>query len=578
MRRVLLALGLLAVLNLLPAAEFAAGDAAVAERYADWATSAISGGRWAEAEAALERARDFADVSSDLSYLLALVRSHENRSRGAVLDAVRRGLDTDRWNRYSSVQARLLEAEALLRVRAFTETLRCLALIPDADAEWYGGEIACLRLRALLGLRDIPSFLSAMALTLEQYSRDPGPARILLRYAAGKAVPEAGERDLVDTVLRRLPLLLDEAPDMAYLAAPFIRDAGEAARLVSAYRASGGADPGAIPAALNLGVIDDDMAVEELFRLKTPDKDLILGVWKLLRGSGGRENFMRNLSRFSGVIQEDADQDGYAEARTRYGSGVIEEYAYDADQDGIFEWRIFWSAGIPMRADIALSPGGTPDTEVVRNAIGLPLRDADLLRASVVWEQYPAVLSAGLGGLTYGFNPREFTFSPFLIGEIPESGGMPYPERDPRGAWLTGRVLGSFAINLERPSREFSSALERITLERGIPRRAAEYLEGRAVSVTEFLQGRPVVQRIDLDLDGRMETVRRFSAQGEIPGPEGGYALIPESSESDWDGDGVYETGEEYLPDGSIIRSWDLDKNGNREYTVITPPPSRKGL
>jgi hypothetical protein len=583
LRRVLLALWLLAVLTALPAQEPPIGDVAVAERYADWAIAAISGDRWTEAEAALERARDFSGVSSDLSYLLAVVRSHENRPKGAVLDAVRRGLDTDRWSRYSPVQARLLEAEALLRVRAFPETLRVLALIPDADAEWYGAGIACLRLRALLGLRDIPLFRSAMALALEQYSRDPGPARILLRYAADKNVPETAERDMVETVLKRLPLLLDEAPDLAFLAAPFMRDTEEAGRRVSAYRATGGAAPESIPAALNLGVIDENMAIEELFRQKTLDKDLILGVWKLLRGSGDRERFRRNLSRFSGVIEEDADRDGYSEGRTRYIDGTIEEYTYDADQDGLFDWRVFWSAGIPVRAEIAVSPeGGAREAEAVRGTVGLPLRDGDLFRASVHWERYPAVSRAGLDGITYGFNPGDFTFSPFLIAEIPAeipgSGGVSYPERDPRGARLTGRTLASFAAGLERPGREFQGAVERITLERGVPRRAAEYLEGRIVSVTEFLQGRAVVQRIDLDLDGRMETIRRFRTQAESPSPEDGwgYVAVPESSESDWDGDGVYETGEEYLPDGSIARSWDLDKDGNREYTVIIrDPPGR---
>jgi hypothetical protein len=573
----------LAVLTALPAQEasvpaaVASGDAMIAERYADWAIAAISGGRWAEAEAALERARDFAAVSSDLSYLLALVRSHENRPRGAVLDAVRRGLDTDRWNRYSAVQARLLEADSLLRIRAFTETLRTLALIPDAGVEQYGADIVCIRLRALLGLGDIPAFRSAMALALERYSRDSGPARLLLRYAAAKTVPEANERDLVETVLKRLPLLLDEAPDLAYLAAPLIRDTEEAFRLVSAYRAAGGAAPEAVPTALNLGIIDEDMAVEELFHLKSLDKELLLTVWKLLRGSGGRDNFNRNLLRFSGVIQEDADRDGYAEARTRYGNGVIEEYAYDADQDGLFEWRVFWSAGIPIRGLIVVSPeGGARDAELVREAIRLPLRDSDLVRASVFWERYPAVLRAGLEGFTYEFNRGEFTFSPFLITGIPGSGGLLYPERDSRGARLTGRVLASFAASLERPSREFQGAVERITLERGIPQRAAEYLEGRAVSITEFVQGRPAVQHIDVDLDGRMETLRYFRTQAAPPGLESGegflgYAVVPESSESDWDGDGVYETGEEYLPDGSTARSWDLNKDGNREYTVISP-------
>jgi hypothetical protein len=607
-RRVLLILWFLAVLiplaaqNREPAANPAGtgtGDAVAAGFYADWAIAALTDGRWAAAEAALERARDFAGVSSDVSYLLALVRSHENRPCGAILDAVLRSLDTNRWNRYTPAQARFLEAETLLRVRAFTETLRVISLIPDAEAERYGADIACLRLRALLGLGDIPAFHSAMALALERYPRDTRPAQMLFRYAANKAVPEGGERVFVDTILKRLPMLLDEAPELAYLAAPFIRDTEEARRLVAAYRAAGGAGSEAIPVALNLGIIDETAAMEELFRQSVMDKDLILGVWKLLRTSDSQENFRRNLTRFSGVIQEDGDHDGYAEVRTRYSNGIIEEYSYDVDQDGLFDWRIFWNAGIPTRAEIALSPGAGADTPqtsgITRGAGGpggagtalaagtgdiqgvvrLPLDDDGLAKVSLLWERYPALLRAGLGELTYGFNPWEFSFAPFLIAEIPgnDVAGLLYPEPDPLGARLTWRALTSFAATIERPSREFRGAVERITLKQGIPSRAEEYIEGRKVAVTEFLQGRPAIQHVDLDLDGRMETLRRFRPEAGNPGQEGPfvYAAVLGSSESDWDGDGIYETGEEYLPDGLTARSWDLDKDGNREYTVISP-------
>jgi hypothetical protein len=134
----------------------------------------------------------------------------------------------------------------------------------------------------------------------------------------------------------------------------------------------------------------------------------------------------------------------------------------------------------------------------------------------------------------------------------------------------------------ERPSREFQGAVERVTLGRGVPLRSAEYLEGRMISVTEFILGRPTVQRIDLDLDGRMETIRRFRREAGTPDPGEGYAwdspweyaAVLAASESDWDGDGVYETGEEYLPSGAVARSWDLDKNGVREYTVIVVEPA----
>jgi hypothetical protein len=77
-----------------------------------------------------------------------------------------------------------------------------------------------------------------------------------------------------------------------------------------------------------------------------------------------------------------------------------------------------------------------------------------------------------------------------------------------------------------------------------------------------------------------METIRRFrqirssvqAAGAGDPLPEGlflDYSRALESSESDWDGDGVYETGEFYFPDGRIARSWDMNKDGVREYTEV---------
>ena len=61
------------------------------------------------------------------------------------------------------------------------------------------------------------------------------------------------------------------------------------------------------------------------------------------------------------------------------------------------------------------------------------------------------------------------------------------------------------------------------------------------------------MERLDLDLDGRMETVRRY-------GPDGTLIL----SESDWDGDGIYEYAETPV-EGGVRKSWDLDRDGIRE-------------
>jgi hypothetical protein len=94
---------------------------------------------------------------------------------------------------------------------------------------------------------------------------------------------------------------------------------------------------------------------------------------------------------------------------------------------------------------------------------------------------------------------------------------------------------------------EFPGAIEVVELSASIPIRAREYLNGRMISETDFLRGRPIAQRIDLDLDGRMETFRRFRrvslvVDGILPPPETllDYERDFEYVESDWDGDGIF--------------------------------------
>ncbi|MDR3337807.1 MAG: hypothetical protein LBT16_11465 [Treponema sp.] len=573
--------------NVLLFAQERTGDPAMAERYVDWAERAIAGGRWQEAEAGLERAQDFADVSSDLSCLLALVRRHENRPEPVILEASRRALETDRWQNHSPEEGRLLEAGSLIRTRAFAEALSSLAHITRAA---FAAEASVLRLQALLGLRNLPDFRSEMEKSLERFPLDGRFPRILFKYGADK-LPEGDERNLINTCLARLSRYMDTDPDLAYRAVPFIQrgtftlsgpgegspDTAEGRRLVLFYRAQGGADPEALIPALNLGLIDEVQAVTELFgqeapsggeELRTLDRKLMASLWDLLRHNQGRENFRRNLSRYSGVISEDEDQDGYPESWTRYEAGQIREYRYDADQDGLLEWRIDFAGGEPSRAEVAMS-GETGQREGAR----------------IVWDPYPQVLRVVFDGLTYHFNPRGFLLTPIRFTPLIGAGSSAplYPLKNALDARLTRGSLLSFARTIERQSGEFKGALERIELDRGIPLNAVVTRGGRTVSVTEYRQGRPVLQRIDLDLDGRMETTRRFrpappvlAGGDEQDGAGRGFYPFdfrPEtaSSESDWDGDGVCETGEEYLPDGSVARSWDINRDGIKEYTIITP-------
>ena len=483
----------------------ARGEDQMAERYALWAKNMMNNGQWKEALAGLERAADFANVSSDLSYLLAVARSHEKMPRLSVLEALELALVTDAWNEYSPDTARLMKAENLIIIRAYADALKELSRVPASAEE------AALTLKALMG--SPAQFRAFLTATLDRYPREIAPVRIFFDFLKkensrnweidSEPMPTAALREdleLLDLINHRLPVLLLKDPELAWMAAPYMRDRDEARRLVLAYRAIYTPLPASLPVSLHLGVIDDETALEELFKasLGKPviDIDLLAEIWGLLRREETRALFRRNLSSYTGVIIEDRDRDTIHEVSAEYFDGMITAYHYDANQDGVPELSVQFDAALPVRAEVAIPP----DTS----------RENPAGNAAVQWERYPAIQEVELDGVQYIPRPLDFHYSPLRFVDFNGSGFL-FPLRDPLGAPLTRRVLVSNSIRVERPSLEFRGGMEVVEVNQGIPVRAREYVGNMMVSETEFLRGRPQLQRVDLDFDGHMETVRHFS-------------------------------------------------------------------
>ncbi|MDR1868887.1 MAG: ATP-binding protein [Treponema sp.] len=552
-------------------------DAELARQYAQWARKAIEEDRWAEALAALERAADFAGVSSDISYLLAVARSHEGKSRKTVLESLDTALQTNRWLFYSENHALLLKSEQLIAMREYASALSVL----EQTAE--SADAVMRRLAALRGLalgkapnsdpaQALARFRSLMLSAMDRYPRDTRPLRIFFDYARNrKPQPSdlpSGDLDLLELALRRLPFLLETDPDLAWIAAPFMRDTEAARRYVSSYRAGGlsnnkdSFEPNvaSIPSALNLGLISDIDAVEELLYGDSfiLNKNVITDVYNLLRSEEGRNLFTQKLLSSSlAFISSDEDSDGFMDSLTQYYSGVIQDFGYDSNQSNYFDLRILMDKnGVPVSA-------------------GFPLAGESSLIVSVFWERYPSVEMVTLDAEVFEFRPADFQFAPVTFTELGGSqnyAGLAYPVLSYQYKDITRRSLVSFCVSMTRPSAEFDGAEEQIFFERGMPLRSVETLDGKQISVTEFENGFPVVQRVDMDLDGRMETVRHFRRPSpDLPPPDTDgtfdFRRMIESSESDWSGDGKHKTREVYLQDGSVVYSWDMDGSGVMNYS-----------
>jgi hypothetical protein len=548
-------------------AETETGDPAIAERYVLWAEKELAAGRPAQALTGLERGADYADVSADLLYLLARTRKEAGMPADTVLNPCAAAMENGRWKRYTALQCRLLAVETLVVIRRYEQALAVLDLgeeirAPAASSSAQPGgrgfqegrrlpesaETVRLRLLCRAGLGHDREFILLMKEALYRYPRDTRIVRILFDFCGKQRFAAAALTELTGLVLRRLPLLVEDDPEIAYMASPYIRDREEAARYVASFRAEHQSSPASLPEALSLGLVDDMRAAAELFTFRQPggksparvlDRDLVLNVWKNLRSEEGRRALQRNLYGYTGVIQEDADRDGIFDAWTEYREGDILSYVCNTGQDGYPELKVRFYAGVPAEAEVLASGEDFSGKKKV------------LLR----WERYPAVLHADFDGVRYIPRPADFFFAPLRFGEL-AAGGPSYPRPDEFGTVFTERGLLSFSVFTERESREFPGAVVRTLFDSGMPVSSETRRDEKLIAETDFFAGRPVLERADLDGDGRMETVRRFS-QDE-------YGLVA-SSESDWDGDGVYEYAEILQSNGLVKKFWDLDGDGIRE-------------
>ncbi|MDR2659231.1 MAG: hypothetical protein LBC27_04490 [Spirochaetaceae bacterium] len=497
------------------------GEDLIAKRYFDWAQAAFRDGRFSQAEASLIRASDYAPVSSDLSYLLAVVKKELSRPLSEVLTALRLAIATKRWDLYSGRDARLLEAEILIQLCLYDEALEALSTLGEDEQDERGAE---LRIRALRYLPNEAAFNAAVAQAFDRYPYSPVFPRILFSRELRKTVPsDDRSRALVDLALKRLPALLKVEPSLIRFAAPFISDTAEARRLLSVWRSdqSAGQSGGfserqklmleALPVSLETGLIDEETAINELFANNNLDSAVLFSVWELLRTDAARDMMSGRLLSFSGVITGDSNDDGVIDSRAEYNSGSLVSYSRDADQDGVNELSIVFEGGWPVSAEIADTGDGT---------------------ASIVWGVYPALSEAVLGETRYFFRPMEFNYPAVSFETLGGTGGILLPEAGMPDGGFNRYLSLNYAYLIERPGRDFAGGVERIECKNGVVFSAKEYLDGRLAAETSYENGSPVLQRIDLDLDGRLETVRRFSrtAGAEIN-------LI----ESDWDGDGFVE-------------------------------------
>lgn len=477
----------LSAVCLAPAQE-AAGEAAVADRYFRYALTAAERGAWEEAEKTLIRSLDYADVSSDIPYLLAVARRRLSRPVSSALAAVRLSLAASRFRQYSREEAILLQADCLVVMRAFEEARMVLALLPNGPDRLY------LSIKAAAGLADWNRFRELLRTAIEAHPHDPRFLRLLFKHA-GPGPGASLDARLMDVALKRLPFLIEADPVLTVWAAPFIADLAERKRVIAAYRAAA-PDPVAasLPLAVSLGLLDEEDAASELFAAAEIDISVLRSLHAALRSPRAREKVTSLLKAFAGTIVDDSDGDEVAETTIAYRDGLPVSLSYDADQDGLMELTLEFADGLPIHGRVAFGVDSAGDRSY----------------ADLTWERFPFVASTRAAAAVYYFPPAGFPFAPVRFAPILPYASVLYPEIESPLARLTERSLLSFASALERAGTLAPGAIERIEYRAGVPLRAVETVGGITASITDFEDGYPVLTRLDRDLDGRFDATKRY--------------------------------------------------------------------
>ena len=477
-------------------ADSGTGETQVAERYAVWAKEMAEEGRWHEVLLAMERAADYREISSDLSYLLALARHRQGHANVLVIEALNVALEVNRWTLYDPEEARFLFVEMFLAIKAWPNALAELAAVSSGPRE------AELRLKALAAYSPL-EFRNFMAETLDRYPRETAPVRVFFDFItdlrARDIMPLDEDLQLLELILRRLPALLLNDAELAWMAAPYIHNLDEARRMLLAYRAVNYAVPNSLPISLYLGVIDEDTAMEELFSSNILDIRLLGEVWDLLRHDNARAIFRQHLASFSGFILRDDNRDMIPESYSAYSNGILLYSSFNYMQDGIEELMVYFDAGVPEKCLVLLPYDASSEAAAGRE------------ESEIIWERFPSVLEAHISGVKFTPRPFDFFYQPIVFEELWGS-GLFFINLNPSSPPLTRTTIVSYSLLVERQSLEFAGGIEVIELNQSIPVRAREYVGELMVSETEFLRGRPQLQRVDLNMNGTMDTVRLFGS------------------------------------------------------------------
>lgn len=503
---------------------------------------------WTNAYLQAELGCKYDESVSDLWYVAAESKYRSGAVAADVLPLVKNAIQKDNWVDSFQNNARLLYSRLLCDTTEYYKAIEQLDFAPalgSAEAEY-------IRTLCLYRMGTEENLQKAREKVYEALKLFPDDNRFPLAFFTYELKEDFSFDDsvleLADSLVQLFTSPYEIPAELAIYAAAFAKGDLQI-RMLKAFDAAGLRHPLYACLALKTKVISEQDAYKYFCSFAENEMNLkeLVRFVSLLSDDSVLDAMKAFLNAYDGTMVHDLSGDGCVDFVVEYSRGRPLNIAYDINQDGKNEWTAACDFGVPFK---------------------ISLNQKEI---SLCYGKYPFVSSVLDKDIGYSFPPDELEWTPMsLYAEeklLQLLDGfqffVPMPKTDFE-AFLDPENLFNVATTIVAPTTERSDGRISATVLDGQFKKI-EYFSGEDIYARLYFDaGVPSVRHIDMDGDGRFETTEE-------------YVFVEETSGFEQD---VYEKLFAGFPfkDGVRLKSIVLDENHDNkvDYMVVYSPEGEK--
>lgn len=560
-------------------------------RYLQLAKQNFSDKNWDEAVSASKIGLAYDDSIADLWYINAAAKMNRGDKKSEVLSLVSKSLAGGEWVDYNKDGARILYADLLCSTREFSEAVSVL----DQNPFIYSSDAEYIRAKAYYNERTAESIENArlkIDAARRVYPKDERFPRLFYSFEYELLNEKSDDENynmdelvqkIADSFFASISNYLKSDPEIELLASFFIENPEQKSRFVKAFNARGEKSPLYPALALELGLIDERSALDYFYDFS--DKSVSLPVLrqfiKSIKDEENKKELCEYLNSYGGTLLIDTDGDLAVNMIVKYERGRPISISYDKNEDDENEWTSECDFGVPLNLSLASPP------------LKITYENWPFIR-QIVYNFYSENSSSE--NVSFDIIADSLAWCPFSI-EAEQTAKenldidffIPVPE-DLENLDLSGEKLINSAMSYTISSKERKNASVRVTLLNGFAQEATYSVDGKTYAVAKFENGLPVTRLVDMDGDGIFETVEEYGYSHDLNenfiSKEDEMQIITnlfghaasqtgiylKSIKIDKNGDTIPDFAEEYTAGGGKISTWDSDFDGKWDVRYVKLP------